>query len=194
MTPTDIKDVRKGLGLSQARFAALLGLSEETISEWELGRQFLDLHELELLEAFQKAIRKAGPFLRNKLADQELHNAKWWLKKLYLILKVTYSGKEELVRLKTNKAFDEKVERLGSLLSLCYPENPNISRAVVRDAAIEVMLALQEAGVGCGFIMCDAGFIATAGAKGDKAITHPRAFEEAVYNLVSQEKVKKWVK
>lgn len=36
--PEEIKAIRDGLGLSQAEFAELLGVSKRTLQEWEQGR------------------------------------------------------------------------------------------------------------------------------------------------------------
>jgi putative transcriptional regulator len=38
-TPNDVVRVRGKLGLSQARFAQLLGISENTLQNWEQGRR-----------------------------------------------------------------------------------------------------------------------------------------------------------
>jgi putative transcriptional regulator len=37
--PVDVAAVRRGLGLSQMRFAALLGISVATVRNWEQGRR-----------------------------------------------------------------------------------------------------------------------------------------------------------
>jgi len=39
MSPEDIKQTRKGLGITQESFAALLNISERTVQEWEQGRR-----------------------------------------------------------------------------------------------------------------------------------------------------------
>jgi putative zinc finger/helix-turn-helix YgiT family protein len=38
LTPEQIRSIREGLGLTQARFAALTGIGEATVSRWERGR------------------------------------------------------------------------------------------------------------------------------------------------------------
>jgi putative transcriptional regulator len=38
-TAGDVLKVRNQLGLSQARFASLLGISEDTVQNWEQGRR-----------------------------------------------------------------------------------------------------------------------------------------------------------
>lgn len=37
--PTDVKTIRERLGLTQARFAALMGVSNRTLQNWEQGRR-----------------------------------------------------------------------------------------------------------------------------------------------------------
>ena len=37
--PNEVTDVRVGLGLSQNKFAALLGISSATLKNWEQGRR-----------------------------------------------------------------------------------------------------------------------------------------------------------
>ena len=37
--PPDIKSIRHGFGLTQAQFAALLGISVRTLRNWEQGRR-----------------------------------------------------------------------------------------------------------------------------------------------------------
>jgi putative transcriptional regulator len=38
-TPPDVKSIRERLGLTQARFAALMGVSNRTLQNWEQGRR-----------------------------------------------------------------------------------------------------------------------------------------------------------
>ncbi len=38
-TPTDVKTIRERLGLTQSRFAALMGVSNRTLQNWEQGRR-----------------------------------------------------------------------------------------------------------------------------------------------------------
>ena len=37
--PSDVKEIRERLGLSQSAFAALLGVSVRTLQDWEQGRR-----------------------------------------------------------------------------------------------------------------------------------------------------------
>ena len=37
MTPTALRQLRRRLGLSQARFAALVGVASNTVARWERG-------------------------------------------------------------------------------------------------------------------------------------------------------------
>lgn len=37
--PSDVKSIRKKMGLSQSAFAGLLGVSVRTLQEWEQGRR-----------------------------------------------------------------------------------------------------------------------------------------------------------
>lgn len=39
LKPLDIKSIRAGMGLSQRQFAALLGVSVDTLQNWEQGRR-----------------------------------------------------------------------------------------------------------------------------------------------------------
>jgi DNA-binding transcriptional regulator YiaG len=39
VTPADLRAARAGLGLSQAKLAAALGVSEHTVAVWERGEQ-----------------------------------------------------------------------------------------------------------------------------------------------------------
>jgi DNA-binding transcriptional regulator YiaG len=41
MTPDEVRHARKGLGLSQSKFAALLGVHLVTVKKWETGAQGL---------------------------------------------------------------------------------------------------------------------------------------------------------
>ncbi len=38
MTPEEIKKIREEMGLSQERFAALIGATSTTVNRWELGK------------------------------------------------------------------------------------------------------------------------------------------------------------
>lgn len=98
--PFVIRQIRKGLGLTQTRFAMLCGVHEQTISKWERGKLYPSLHQAELLRAFARAANKAGPWLRQRLAERNLHNTKWWLKMLYLVLKTAFASKSELETMK----------------------------------------------------------------------------------------------
>ncbi len=39
MSPTDIKNVRRRLGVTQKSFAAMMNISERTVQDWEQGRR-----------------------------------------------------------------------------------------------------------------------------------------------------------
>lgn len=65
--PKDIKSMREHLGLSQAQFAHLLGISAATLQNWEQGRRSPEGPARALLrvveshpEAVLDALRKAG--------------------------------------------------------------------------------------------------------------------------------------
>lgn len=46
MTPTQLKTIRRRLGLSQAALARKLGVSRNTVTRWEMG-----LHRIPLMAA-----------------------------------------------------------------------------------------------------------------------------------------------
>ncbi len=50
LTPDQILTKRKGLGLSQVKFAAALGVSVKTVSAWEHGKAVPDKAEMEKIE------------------------------------------------------------------------------------------------------------------------------------------------
>jgi len=50
MTPTEIRKLRKRMGLSQSSFAKLLGVHEVTVSRWENGAAGLSNPARTLLE------------------------------------------------------------------------------------------------------------------------------------------------
>lgn len=57
--PVDVAEIRRKLGLSQARFAARFGLSAATVKDWEQGRRFPDRTArafLKLIDAKPKVV------------------------------------------------------------------------------------------------------------------------------------------
>jgi putative transcriptional regulator len=59
---TDISDLRKTLGLSQAKFAARFGLNMRTVQDWEQGRVIPDQPArvlLKVIAASPKTVEKA---------------------------------------------------------------------------------------------------------------------------------------
>ncbi len=57
MTPEEIKALRVGLGLTQERFAALLGISFSTVNRWEKGvskPSSLAIHRMKEIEKEEK--------------------------------------------------------------------------------------------------------------------------------------------
>lgn len=58
MTPTDIKQARQSLGLTQDQLAAVMGLrGKQTISEWERGVRNADAANVRLLQAYLDGYR-----------------------------------------------------------------------------------------------------------------------------------------
>ncbi|MGN7869565.1 helix-turn-helix domain-containing protein [Paracoccus sp. 22332] len=53
MTPSDIKDARRKLGLTQDQLAAVMGLrGKQTVSEWERGVKSPDGQSVRLIQAY----------------------------------------------------------------------------------------------------------------------------------------------
>ena len=63
MKPSDIKGLRQGLGLSQGRFAALVGVASNTVARWErgeLGMRPTTARLIEMIAAQLKKRKKKG--------------------------------------------------------------------------------------------------------------------------------------
>ena len=56
LTPDQILTKRKGLGLSQVKFAAALGVSVKTVSAWEHGKTVPDEAEMEKIKAIDELL------------------------------------------------------------------------------------------------------------------------------------------
>ncbi len=52
--PTDVRAIRTGLGLTQAEFAALFGVSVHTLRNWEQGRRTPEGPACALLKVIEK--------------------------------------------------------------------------------------------------------------------------------------------
>jgi len=69
LTPAQIVDVRKGLGLTQTQFGQLLGVHEMTVSRWERNEFPPTPYQETLIEEFKKVAKdkevkdKLGRFL-----------------------------------------------------------------------------------------------------------------------------------
>jgi transcriptional regulator with XRE-family HTH domain len=72
-----VKQVRKSLGLTQSRFATLLGVHPITVSQWEIGRRTMDAEMYRKVERVYKAmngvtdIQKAVPLICNIEAKKD---------------------------------------------------------------------------------------------------------------------------
>lgn len=62
MTPTRIRNIRRGLGLTQPEFASLLHAHPLSVSKWETGRREPDDHQVELMKTFAKAPKRNDEF------------------------------------------------------------------------------------------------------------------------------------
>lgn len=58
MDSSQIRKIRKGLGLTQAELAQLLGVHSITVSKWELGAATPNSYQIGLLTEFSKAVQK----------------------------------------------------------------------------------------------------------------------------------------
>ena len=61
MTPTELRAIRKRLGLTQRQFAELLGVHEVTVAKWEAGMQAIRRTHGKLIELIA-----AGPKRRTR--------------------------------------------------------------------------------------------------------------------------------
>ncbi|KKL65975.1 hypothetical protein LCGC14_2149640 [marine sediment metagenome] len=57
MTPKEIRDLRKQLGLTQKEFAGRLGLDAISISRWERGTQRPKAVHLRKMERLRKGVK-----------------------------------------------------------------------------------------------------------------------------------------
>jgi DNA-binding transcriptional regulator YiaG len=55
MTPSDLRRLRRRLGLSQAGFAALVGVTSNTVARWERGELGMRPTTIRLLEMIAAA-------------------------------------------------------------------------------------------------------------------------------------------
>ena len=62
MTPSRIRNIRRGLGLTQPEFASLLHAHPLSVSKWETGRREPDDHQIALMKAFAKAPKRDEEF------------------------------------------------------------------------------------------------------------------------------------
>jgi DNA-binding XRE family transcriptional regulator len=69
MTPTELKERRQSLGLSQAKLAAALGISENRYQAWETGRNGIPPFLHLALDALEMRVG-SNPY-RRKLTDRE---------------------------------------------------------------------------------------------------------------------------
>lgn len=58
VTPSQIRELRKQLGLSQPEFAKKIGVNRVTVARWETGRTIPSPLALEKLEALRREITK----------------------------------------------------------------------------------------------------------------------------------------
>lgn len=58
MNASEIRRIRKGLGLTQTELAQLLGVHSITVSKWELGTATPTSYQIGLLSEFGKAVMK----------------------------------------------------------------------------------------------------------------------------------------
>lgn len=58
MTADEIRAIRNDLGLSQAKFAELLGVHPVTVSKWERGVLSPNSHKVALIQKFSEASEK----------------------------------------------------------------------------------------------------------------------------------------
>lgn len=89
VTPDQVKQVRKQLGLTQAQLAQLLGVHALTVSKWERGVGSPTPHHAALLDSFAAATKKEpgiGETVAALLVGAGLGFA------LYQILKAAFEG------------------------------------------------------------------------------------------------------
>ena len=71
MTPDEVRRARRALGLSQSRFAELLGVHHVTVKKWETGAQGMRATAdrlIRLLVEQKKAAPKTSPERRGRRA------------------------------------------------------------------------------------------------------------------------------
>jgi transcriptional regulator with XRE-family HTH domain len=61
LSPGEIKTIREALGMSQVKFASLLGVHPLTVSRWERGEVTPDGATARLLEALEQGLQKKKP-------------------------------------------------------------------------------------------------------------------------------------
>lgn len=60
MTPAELKQARKSLGLTQGQLAALMDIRQATISDWETGKHSPEGPAAKLMQAYLDGYRPKG--------------------------------------------------------------------------------------------------------------------------------------
>lgn len=68
--PVDVAEIRRKLGLSQAKFAARFGLSAATVRDWEQGRRVPDRTARAFLKLIEARPKVVADVLRSALAAE----------------------------------------------------------------------------------------------------------------------------
>ena len=57
MTPTELREARQSLGLTQAQLAPLLGRTTRNIQQWEAGDRSIDPAAIRLVSLYLRGVR-----------------------------------------------------------------------------------------------------------------------------------------
>jgi len=84
LTPTEIREKRKQLGLTQEQLASHLGVAKETVSRWETGGQIQQRGFDKLLRVYF-SVPEARSYLDPKLATPQIPHTNGTVKPLHAI-------------------------------------------------------------------------------------------------------------
>lgn len=69
MKSTEIREVRKALGLTQAQFGSLLDVHGVTVCRWEQGHQQPTAYQVGILQHFARAAYRRQPQVRREISE-----------------------------------------------------------------------------------------------------------------------------
>lgn len=91
---SQIRNHRKRISLSQEELAERIYVSRQTISNWETGRSYPDVHNLLLLSALyeisiDELIKGDVEIMKEKISNRELHNLSWMMILFFALMFLT---------------------------------------------------------------------------------------------------------